>query len=394
MRLEKYMKKNGSAAWMAKGYLGTNPKTGQSKTTTLRGFDTKMEAKSAFEEAIYNFKNGINAEKIGSKKKFRDVYAEWWQMYTQTVEASTSRKTRQVFADHILPQFGNYWIDQVQIMDAERWAIKLSKQLAMYVKVVGYASQLMKYSVRVGYIDRNPFDYIEKPRTHKQARKLIKQNYYSFEELSQFIDSLNKMAAADTSPTRDWVMARAFLILTATTGMRRGETIALKWSDINFQDGKLTIQRAEKRGDQGLYVGTTKTANSMRTVYLDPLAIDVLQDWRKGQVEWLRKRGLPTTHWIFSNAWQPDQIMSENNPYRWMRALSEATGIRRITTHGLRHTKGTLLSEAGARPADIAAILGHSSGAFSLKHYVHPTDDGVIQAEALFNERLRESEKK
>lgn len=69
---------------------------------------------------------------------------------------------------------------------------------------------------------------------------------------------------------------------------------------------------------------------------------------------------------------------------RRMDEIMEMAKVHRITTHGLRHTKATLLSEADVKPADLAAILGHANAQFTYTHYVHATEKATQEAEAKF----------
>ena len=175
----------------------------------------------------------------------------------------------------------------------------------------------------------------------------------------------------------------------ATTGLRRGELMAIKWTDIDFNSQTLTVARALKRGNQGANIGHTKTKTSARTVSLDDAAIVALNIWRQKQATWFsqqQKQIVGPDVWVFSSRDDPIEYLSENTPRRWMVELSDEYNIRRITLHGLRHTKATLLAEAGANPQDIAAILGHTNGKFTMAKYIHPTRSGVQAAETLFDE--------
>ncbi|KRM73046.1 tyrosine-type recombinase/integrase [Lacticaseibacillus brantae] len=385
---KQYIKKNGEKKWRVQGYLGMDPKTGLQKRTTLNGFNTKIEAKDAFERAIYDFKFNTS-EPEPDKRTVQSVFDEWWPMYTQTVESSTSNKTKQIFEHHVLPSFGSMYISKVQIIDAEKWSLSLAKKMSSYGKVLSYAGMLFKFAMRMGYLTKNPFEYIERPRRHKKAQPSVTQNYYSVEELHAFVSALHKLAS-DESSSR-WIMAQAFLLLAVSTGLRRGELLGLKWSDLDLNAGNLTVKRAIKRDANGSYVGGPKNENAYRTVMLEPMVMSSLQQLRMQSIRLAESEGLPAIspdQWLFPSNNNPDKVISSDTPRKWMMDLSESTGVRRITIHGLRHTKATLMSEAGITPSDIAKILGHASGEFTMKHYIHATDDGVKKAESIYGRLL------
>jgi integrase len=246
----------------------------------------------------------------------------------------------------------------------------------------------MNFAVRMNYIEKNPFDYVEFPRRQKEANHAVKQNFYDLDEFRTFVAKVTEQGQKDQSLDGYWIKGRAFLITLIATGLRRSELLTIKWGDIDFENQTLTVQRALKRGTEGVYVGSTKTAAGARTVYLDDMAIEFLRAWQIKQRSWFVSRNqqaFGSDMWVFTHRYYSDRMMSENTPRRWMVELTEAQDIRRITLHGLRHTKATLLAEAGANPRDIAAILGHTNATFTMAHYVHPTNTGIAKAEKLFN---------
>lgn len=394
MKVSSYKLKNGKTKWMAKGYIGLDPKTGKQFITTIRGKRNKSEAIRAFNDAKYDFEHGLIDKQ--QKLTLQQVYDKWWPIYEPSVEKSTALKTKRIFKNHILPEFGESYIDQIEIIDVQAWLVKLSQKMASYRKVTAYASMLFKFAVRMKYINQNPFDYVETPHKAKSAKHIVKKNYYDGKELANFINALNTITSEDQSIDHNWTMARAFLMLVLTTGMRRGEALALKWHDINFKRKLITIHRAQKRDENGIYLGHTKSEAGMRTISLEPLAAETLHAWHMKQAIWLNQCGRPEISpesWIFTNRNDPDKVMSENTPRRWMVDLCEAKHLRRITIHGLRHTKATLMSEAGAQVNDIAAILGHASGDFTLKQYIHSTKDGITSAENIYQSLLQDIQK-
>lgn len=271
-------------------------------------------------------------------------------------------------------------------MDAEKWVLDLSKRFVRWDDFKAHESQIMRFAVRSGYIKTKPFDYIQNPRKDKVAVKKVKPNWYSLEELQTFIEALRSIQQADVSPNQVWAMTRAYLSVTVSTGIRKSEVRALKWSDIDLNTGELKVQRAVRYSDErGKYIVETKTINGMRQLLLDGDALDALQAWHDGQIQWRKDQDqllMTKTNWIFTSQDDPEKRMSSDDPTRCMHTVSNYAGLRYITPHGLRHTKATLSHQAGA---DIAAVLGHANGKFTLTHYIHATKSGVIRAESLFN---------
>lgn len=160
----------------------------------------------------------------------------------------------------------------------------------------------------------------------------------------------------------------AFLSLASATGCRRGELLALEWSDL--EDGTLTISRSLAECDGELIVKGTKT-NRARQVVLSGSALTALAEHRAAQGEARRHFGsIYEGNLIFA---QPDgsklrPVQVSREVYRLRTRLKLPPGI---STHTLRHTHGSQLLAAGVPITDVAARLGHSSAATTARIYSH-----------------------
>ena len=152
--------------------------------------------------------------------------------------------------------------------------------------------------------------------------------------------------------------------LELSTGLRRGELVALLWSDLNLQTKTLTVSKSVSRGKGELVVTEPKTENSVREIYLSDEAIRLLVEDRKNH---------PFSPYMFpspktSGMYGPDCVG------RIHKKLLEKAGIEEhVRFHDLRHTFSTLAIQSGIDPKTVAEILGHASAEFSLDVYTHVT---------------------
>lgn len=156
----------------------------------------------------------------------------------------------------------------------------------------------------------------------------------------------------------------------ATTGMRRGELLALTWDDLDLERRRLTIRKALVVINHVPQVGPTKTGKA-RTIELDARTVAALRGWRSRQAqerlligEGYRDSGLVFTH--------PDGLLY--HPERFSREFDRAVerhGLERIRLHDLRHTWATLALEAGVHVKVVSERLGHSSSVITLDTYSH-----------------------
>jgi integrase len=169
--------------------------------------------------------------------------------------------------------------------------------------------------------------------------------------------------------TADHRLHAAFVLL-ATTGMRRGEALGLRWSDLDLTAGRLSITRTVIAVNHVIQIGSPKTARARRTVALDPGTIAVLRKHRQQQLEerLLMGSGFTDHDLLFC---RPDG--GPLHPERFARTFQiEATraGLPRIRLHDLRHTWATLALVAGEHPKVVQERLGHANVSITLEIYI------------------------
>lgn len=191
------------------------------------------------------------------------------------------------------------------------------------------------------------------------------------------------MPSSPEQATWDAGQVRAFLVhvaedrlvtmwrIAATTGIRRGELVGLRWSDVDLEHGRLSISQQRAKGGGTVAAGPTKTRRSRRLVSIDPATVTALRGHRKRQAEerllfgagytdeglvFCREDGVPL---------HPDRVT------QLFRRHSAAAGLPWIKVHGLRHTHATLMLQAGVHPKVVQERLGHSSIAITLDTYSH-----------------------
>ena len=169
----------------------------------------------------------------------------------------------------------------------------------------------------------------------------------------------------------------ALFTLALTTGMRRGELLALKWQDINFATGTLQIRRILTRVPSKLpgrgYIETEpKTQKSRRNVVIAPFALVALKRHYQQQLEVKKKAG---------DAWQDHDyvfctsIGTHLNPSKdvldQLKVLLKNAGLPDIRFHDLRHIAATLLLSEGVHPKVVQELLGHSNISMTMDVYSH-----------------------
>ena len=172
------------------------------------------------------------------------------------------------------------------------------------------------------------------------------------------------------------------LIFTAiTTGMRLGELLGLRWSDLDLAVGSAHVVRsAQYLPATGITFRTPKTARSRRSVALSPSSVRELQDHRKRQVETRLAIGPGYADGNLVFARVDGQPLAPHSISRVFRALVKRTDLQKLRFHDLRHTAATLMLLADVHPKIVSERLGHATVSITLDTYSHVLPD--MQREA------------
>jgi integrase len=227
----------------------------------------------------------------------------------------------------------------------------LSPKSVRYIHTVIHSA--LEQAKKEGMVTINPADAVKLP---KREQKEIK--YLDTEGVAKFL------AAAKDSK----YFVAFFLAL--NTGMRRGELLGLRWKDIDFEAGQLTVNQGLVRvSGQGLVFQEPKTKLSNRVINLAPAVVQVLKEHKKKQAEYRLMAGgiyRKDLDLVFAN-----EIGEPLDPRAFTRVFERVikkAGLD-VTFHGLRHTFATIALEQGVDVKTIQETLGHHSSAFTMDVY-------------------------
>ena len=226
-----------------------------------------------------------------------------------------------------------------------------------------------KDAVRWGHISRNPLDAADPPRKKGDGTKEMRT--WTKEQLRAFLVT---MAGERLSPLCHTI---------AMTGMRRGEAIGLRWSDVDLEAGRLSVRRALIPIGRDVVVSEPKTTKGRRVIALDPVTVEVLKARAARQLDEQREwdetsvdSGLVFTQ-KNSAALDPESVS------RYFRQAVKKALLPPIRLHDLRHTHATLALQAGIHPKVVSERLGHATVSITLDTYSHATPAMQEQAAAL-----------
>ena len=189
---------------------------------------------------------------------------------------------------------------------------------------------------------------------------------------------------------------RALFTLSILSGLREGEALALRWSDLDLEAGTIEVNNTLHRREGAWYFDSAKTASSNRTVSMVPLLMNVLAQHRESQraerllIGDYDKKDNPKG-WVDSGvvfATHKGGPLLARNVLRSYTALIAKAGLRKQTYHDLRHACSRLLRESGAMSLDeLSKFLGHASIQITSDFYLHLS----VEAQAKSMDKLQDA---
>jgi integrase len=319
---------------------------------------TKREAAKELQLANQAKMQGVFVS--SGDQKLADFLQQWLQDTAQpNLRPRTYIRYRELVELHIIPTLGKVTLQKLSAPHLQK-LYNLKRQ-------EGYAPQTVQHihrvlhralhdAVRWNLIARNTCDLVDAPRVPKKELQVL-----DVEQAQQFLQ------AAKSDPLE------ALYVVALTTGMREGELLALKWKDIDFQQGAIQVKRtiARVRG-QGFKVLEPKTPKSRRSVSLAPMALEALKHHRirQHQQRLIAGPAWEEHDWVFCNS-LGKPMESGNMVKRSFRRVLERAGLPRMRFHDLRHSCATLLLSMGVHPKIVQERLGHSQISITLDTYSH-----------------------
>jgi integrase len=363
------------------GYVGAisyRDKTGRPQRVRVYG-PTRKDVREKLKKA---------AERIDAGAPPRDssrTVGDWLAHWRATTLAVSDRKesTRELYANlsrrHLEPEpFGATRLDRLRPSDIEGLVLgmrtktkpgptdddhplsALSDSTIRQIYTVLRAG--LDGAVRDGLLARNPAALIRRPGIERtEARHL------------ETVDVTRLLAHADG------LRHRTVLVLIAATGLRRGEALALRWSDLDLNAGLLKVAGTLGRVGGRLVVSEPKSARSRRVVPLAPALMSMLRTHRAGQKAERLRAGhqWQDTGLVFTT--ELGTPVEPRNVLRTIELAAQKAAMAGVGVHTLRHSAAVSWLESGVHIKAVADLLGHSSISVTGDVYGH-TSDGAARA--------------
>ena len=361
------IRKRKDGRWEGRYTAGHDPETGKQIFKNVLG-KTQAEVKEKLKKALEEAKK-VDVTRTG-KYTVETWMDEWFENVAKLKVRPSSHQTYRGYIDHhIVPNIGNIPLEKLSTMDLQKLYRKLMNKgrverieakdqpKGLSAKTVRSINQVissaMDFAVAQKIIPENPCKAVALPKVEHKEMQTIPA-----EQLQAFLQ--------ESKATGVYEM----YYIELATGLRRGELLGLKWTDIDWKNGIIKVRRSIARVNGEIVESPLKTKNSYRAVTISPQAIEVLK----------QQKAKTNDAYVFpSPNGGPISPDSVNNMLK--RVLARA-GIPKVRFHDLRHTFATIALQNSVDIKTVSGMLGHFSAGFTLDTYAHVTTSAQKEAAA------------
>lgn len=353
-----HLRKDGR--WEGRYVVGHDAK-GRPKTKNVLA-KTKGECAAKL-KALKESLKGAEPEQPKGELTFGAWVDHWYQTNCKpAIKPKTQADYENRIYQHIIPELGHIPLSKLSQSDLQQFYHRL-KQRGRLLQVEQYGSGLsdrmvkschvtcrmaLDKAVADGYILKNPAANCKAPATHPREMSVL-----TGEEIQRLLIQAKEDGCYE------------LLLLELSTGLRRGEILALQWDDLDFQTGALRVERQVQRIKGELVISQPKTKTSSRSIILPSPILRVLE----------RRRKSCTSRWMFPSPKKADSPLDPAAVRKKLATVLKRAGCKHVRFHDLRHTFATNALEHGMDIKTLSAIIGHVSSATTLNVYAHVTDE-------------------
>ena len=363
-----HIRKRGKSSWELVVDMGRDARgVRRQKFHTVRG--TKRDAQRRLNEILHELDTGTYVEPQNM------TVAEFLAKWLVHIETKVARKTCSRYAEicqrHLVPALGHLQLTKVQplhIQEMYALALKagrLDGKGGLSAQTVVHHHRVLREAlgraVKWRLLTRNPADAVDPPRPKTREMR-----------------ALDEVETADLLRAAEGTRLYLPVLVAVTTGLRRGELLALRWRDI--EGDILRVNRAVEQIKGHTSFKEPKTSGAKRNIALPSITVEALRRHRAQQNKERLMLGLAyqDNGFVFcqpdGTLWLPDRFTAA---FRRLQAKANIGGVR---LHDLRHTHATQLLRQGIHPKIVSERLGHSSVGITLDTYSHVLPG--MQAEA------------
>jgi integrase len=374
MRPTGHIRWRSPGSWELRYSLGTDPATGKRRTATTTVKGNRRAAEKELRRLLRTLDTGEHVDP--TRRTVQQWFGVWLDTITTEISPKSHERYSEIVENFLVPALGNLPLVKLapsHIQEAyNRWAVGgrrdgksggLSPLTRRYIHSV--LRSALGRAVEQQLLARNPPEAFKK-RLPKAERK----------EMATLTTEQSACLLEAIKETRIYWPT----LIALSTGMRRGEILALRWKNIDLDRGVLRVVESLEQTKAGLRFKAPKTEKT-RAVTLPAFAIEELRQLKRQQAKEMLSVGVRQTGHSLACAHADGQpIQPRSLTHEFAKQVKRVKDLPRVRFHDLRHSHATQLLLSGVHPKIAQERLGHSTITTTLDLYSHVTD--TMQTEA------------
>lgn len=368
------------------GYDASGQQVTKSMTWKPEPGMTKRQIEKELERQKILFEEQIKGGQYAAKQVKLEALAREWLAQAERegeLKPSTLKRLKQT-QERTYTALGHLYAHKITTRQVQSFINNLSedgvnkktgggmstKSQQLYLN---FLSDVFQYGLKHGIVTQNPCRNVSTIKRPKVEREML-----SPEQAGEFL-----MALEDAP-----IKYQAFFSLAIYGGFRRGEILGLRWSDVDFDNRIISINRTAFYDGGSMKTAAPKTKTSRRSLKLPEIVFQTLREHRTEQLKDRLKLG---DAWHDSDclftSWD-GQPMGENTANHWLEKFCSAHGFPKVCIHSFRHLNASLLISSGADARTVSSALGHSEVTTTLNLYAHAFQEQQAKASEAVAEAL------
>lgn len=349
--LYKEPRKSGPDVWVYR-WRETNQQGSRQLRKQILGTVRELPTQDDAFRSAETFRLGINrhmAEQTGPPQTVRKLVEHYRLKETSMDNHEGKRRSTKLgyisnLENYIVPRWGDYPPGRVTAVEVEEWLKSLRLAPGSRAKVRNVLSMIFRHGMRWGWLTQNPIAMVR-----VSSKRLRRPDILSAEEFRSLLVAL---------PERERLMGT----ICATTGLRIGEVLGLKWEDVDFTSHMAEVLRSYSDGA----IGPCKTEISEQPVPLDEIVLEGLRAWH-------RVCGYPESgDWVFASdrTFGKTPLWPDSLRTKVLQPTARRVGIgKRIGWHTFRRTYSSLLAATGNDVKVVQELMRHAKISTTMEVY-------------------------
>jgi integrase len=363
MRPRGTIKSRSQGSYRIRYSLGRDPVSGKRRfaTATVRG--TRKQAERELVRLLRTVDTGEHVDPS------RVTVGDWLELWTQTTKAEVSPKTHERYAEivrcYLKPRLGSFALQRLTPSDIQKAYNNFDRNPSPRTRrhIHRILKSALARAVEQQVLPRNPADALKRlPKVEVEPLTVL-----TVEQSKHLLKTISHT-------TTYWPT-----LIALTTGMRRGEVLALRWKNVDLEQGTVRVVESLEETKAGIRFKSTKTDKG-RAVLLPKFTLEELRRWKREQAEKLLRLGVRQTGESLVCGREDGKPKYPNSLTHKFSYLVGRAGLPKVRFHDLRHSHATQLLASGVHPKIVQERLGHSTITTTMDLYSHVSE--TMQSDA------------